>query len=65
MSRLVLKRELKKVRTRFGKVTVKVVEQPDGSKRMTPEYDELKRLAAAKKLPLKRIYDEVMRRLDQ
>jgi uncharacterized protein (DUF111 family) len=45
-------------------VTVKVVEQPDGSKRMTPEYDELKRLAAAKKLPLKRIYAEVMRRLD-
>ena len=65
VSRLVLKRELKKVRTRFGEVTVKVVEQPDGSKRMTPEYDELKRLAAAKKLPLKRIYDEVMRRLDQ
>ena len=59
-----MKRESKKVQTRFGAVTVKVVEQPDGSKRMTPEYDELKRLAAAKKLPLKRIYDEVMRRLD-
>ena len=63
VSRLILKRESKKVKTRFGEVTVKVVEQPDGSKRMTPEYDELKRLAAAKKLPLKRIYDEVMRRL--
>jgi uncharacterized protein (DUF111 family) len=63
VSRVVLKRKLKKVKTRFGEVTVKVVEQPDGSKRMTPEYDELKRLAAAKKLPLKRIYDEVMRRL--
>jgi pyridinium-3,5-bisthiocarboxylic acid mononucleotide nickel chelatase len=63
VSRLILKRESKKVKTRFGEVTVKVVEQPDGSKRLTPEYDELKRLAAAKKLPLKRIYDEVMRRL--
>jgi hypothetical protein len=63
VSRLILKRESKKVKTRFGEVTVKVVEQPDGSKQMTPEYDELKRLAAAKKLPLKRIYDEVMRRL--
>jgi uncharacterized protein (DUF111 family) len=42
-------------------VTIKVVEQPDGSKRTTPEYDELKRIATAKKLPLKLIYDEVLR----
>ena len=53
---------IKKVRTPFGEVTVKVVEQPDGSKRITPEYDELKRLAKAKKMPLKLIYDEVMSR---
>jgi uncharacterized protein (DUF111 family) len=26
-----------------------------------PEYDDLKRIAAAKKLPIKSIYDEVMR----
>jgi len=64
VERLVLRRESKKIKTRFGAVTVKVVELPDGSKRLTPEYDELKRLAAAKKLPLKRIYDEVTRRLD-
>jgi uncharacterized protein (DUF111 family) len=49
------------VRTRFGTVRVKVVEQPDGTKRATPEYDELKRIAAAKKIPLKRIHEEVMR----
>lgn len=64
VQRLVLQRETKTVKTRFGTVTVKVVELPDGSKRMTPEYDELKKLAAAKRLPLKRIYDEVMRHLD-
>ena len=62
VSRMILKRESKKVRTPFGEVTVKVIGQPDGSKRFTPEYDELKRLAKAKKLPLKLIYDEVMRR---
>jgi pyridinium-3,5-bisthiocarboxylic acid mononucleotide nickel chelatase len=62
--RVILKRAAKKVKTRFGSVTVKVVEQPDGSKRTAPEYDEIKRLAAAKKLPLKLIYDEVMRRID-
>ena len=61
---MILKRESKKVKTPYGEVTVKVVEQPDGRKRFTPEYDDLKRLATAKKLPLKLIYDEVMRRFD-
>jgi pyridinium-3,5-bisthiocarboxylic acid mononucleotide nickel chelatase len=59
--RMILQRTSHKVKTRFGEVTVKVVEQPDGNKRTMPEYDELKRLAQAKKLPLKLIYDEVMR----
>jgi uncharacterized protein (DUF111 family) len=58
---MILPRASKKVQTRFGEVTVKVVEQPDGRKRTTPEYDELKRIATAKKLPLKLIYDEVLR----
>ncbi|MGE5219593.1 MAG: nickel pincer cofactor biosynthesis protein LarC [Chloroflexota bacterium] len=61
VKRTILKRVSKKVKTRFGEVVVKVVEQPGGSKRITPEYDDLKRIAAAKKLPLKLIYDEVMR----
>lgn len=61
VKRLILKRVLKNVKTRFGDVAVKVIEQPDGSKRTTPEYNELKRIAAAKKLPIKVIYDEVTR----
>jgi uncharacterized protein (TIGR00299 family) protein len=64
VERMVLQRENKKIKTRFGELAVKIVELPDGSKRITPEYDELKKLAAAKKLPLKRIYDAVMGRLD-
>ncbi len=61
VSRMILRRELKKVKTRFGEVTVKIVEQPDGSRRATPEYDDLKRIAAASKLPIKQLHDEVMR----
>jgi pyridinium-3,5-bisthiocarboxylic acid mononucleotide nickel chelatase len=61
VSRMILKRESKKVKTRFGEVTVKIVEQPDGSKRAAPEYDDLKRIAAANKLPIKQLHDEVMR----
>jgi uncharacterized protein (TIGR00299 family) protein len=61
VSRTILKRESKKIKTRFGDVTVKIVEQPDGGKRAAPEYDDLKRIATAKNLPIKEFYDEVMR----
>ncbi|MSP37578.1 MAG: nickel pincer cofactor biosynthesis protein LarC [Deltaproteobacteria bacterium] len=61
VNRLILKREAKKIATRFGAVMVKIVTQPDGIQRATPEYDDLKRIAAAKHLPLKTIHDEVMR----
>jgi uncharacterized protein (TIGR00299 family) protein len=61
VSRTILKRASKKVRTRFGEVTVKIIEQPDGSKRAAAEYDDLKRIATAKKVSIKQLHDEVMR----
>jgi uncharacterized protein (TIGR00299 family) protein len=61
VSRMILKREIKKVSTPYGPVNVKIIEQPDGSHRATPEYDDVKRIAAARKLPVQKIYNEVMR----
>jgi hypothetical protein len=61
IQRVILPRESKTVKTRFGEVTVKFVAQPDGSKRATPEYDDLKRIAAAKAIPIKLIHDEILR----
>ncbi len=61
IGRIILRRKSKKIQTRYGEVTIKIVEQPDGRKRMMPEYDDMKRLAATKKVPIKLIYDEVMR----
>jgi uncharacterized protein (DUF111 family) len=63
VSRMILKREMKKVKTRFGEVTVKIIEQVDGSRRAVPEYDDLKRIARAKNIPLKLLHDEVARKL--
>ncbi|HLN83751.1 MAG TPA: nickel pincer cofactor biosynthesis protein LarC, partial [Candidatus Binatia bacterium] len=63
VSRMILKREMKKVKTRFGEVTVKIIEQLDGSRRAVPEYDDLKRIARAKNIPLKLLHDEVARKL--
>ncbi|HEX2387197.1 MAG TPA: nickel pincer cofactor biosynthesis protein LarC [Candidatus Binatia bacterium] len=61
VERAVLKREIVRVKTKYGSVKVKVVEQPDGARRGAPEYDDVKRIAARKKVPLKAVYDEALR----
>ena len=61
VDRLVLPRTTLKLKTRFGTLTVKVAEEPGGAKRATPEYDEVRKIAAARKVPLKAVYDEVTR----
>ena len=63
VSRMILKRETKKVTTRFGEITVKISEQLDGTRRAAPEYDDLKRIARANNIPLKLLYDTVARKL--
>jgi uncharacterized protein (DUF111 family) len=61
VGRIILKRLSQRLKTRYGTVEVKVAEAPDGTKRVAPEYDDLKRIAAAKNIPLKLLYDEVVR----
>ena len=61
VDRLVLRRSTQRLKTRFGTLTVKVAEEPGGGKRATPEYDEARKIAVSKKVPLKAVYDEVTR----
>jgi uncharacterized protein (TIGR00299 family) protein len=61
VGRIILKRRSATLKTRFGSINVKVSEEPDGSRRVVPEYDDLKRIAAAKKIPLRLLYDEIVR----
>ncbi len=61
VNRMILKRTSKKLKTRFGLVKVKIVEEPDGTKRATPEYDDLRRIAAAKKIPLMVLFEEILK----
>lgn len=61
VQRMVLKRVSRQLKTKFGTVRVKVVEEPGGKKRATPEYEDLKKIARVKKVPLKALYDEVLR----
>jgi len=61
LGRIILKRISEKLKTRYGTIRVKVVEEPNGTNRVAPEYDDLKRIASAKKIPLKLLYDEIVR----
>ncbi|MEE8074033.1 MAG: nickel pincer cofactor biosynthesis protein LarC [Candidatus Binatia bacterium] len=61
VNRMILKRVPLRLKTRFGTVGVKMIEEPDGEKRAIPEYDEMKKLAEVKRVPIKRLYDEVLR----
>ena len=61
VGRMILKRSSAIVKTKYGNVRVKVIEEPDGQKRVAPEYDDLKRIAAGKKILLKAIHDEVVK----
>ena len=65
VGRMILKRHAETLRTRYGKIQVKVIEEPGGVRRIVPEYDDLKRIAAAKKIPLKLLYDEVVRSIER
>ncbi len=61
VGRLILKRTSQALKTRFGNVTVKIVEEPNGKKRVSPEYEELKRLAAANNVPLNVLHNEIVK----
>ena len=61
VERAILKRDIVRVKTKYGPVKVKVVVEPGGGRRGAPEYDDVKRIAALKKIPLKAVYDEALR----
>ena len=61
VGRMILKRTSQALNTRFGNVTVKIVEGPNGEKRISPEYEELKRLAAANNVPLSVLHNEIVK----
>lgn len=56
--RVTLGREIKEVRTRYGRAKVKVSSWGDGDCRCMPEYDDCRRLAADAKVPLTDVMKE-------
>jgi uncharacterized protein (DUF111 family) len=52
-SRLVLPREEATVETPWGAVRIKIATAPDGTRNVAPEYEDCRRVALARTVPLK------------
>jgi pyridinium-3,5-bisthiocarboxylic acid mononucleotide nickel chelatase len=61
VGRIILNRTEATIKTRFGDVKVKIFQEPGGEKRINPEYDDLKRIAIEKKIPLNVLRDEIVK----
>ena len=57
VARVALRRESRAVVTPYGSVRVKLAYGPDGRVNLAPEYEDCKRLAREKDIPLKRVYE--------
>jgi hypothetical protein len=58
--RMVLEREVREVTTPYGPIRVKVARDPAGYENLAPEYEDCKRLAAEKKVPIKLVYQAAL-----
>lgn len=54
-----LRRRITSVNTRYGEVRLKVSKGPGGIKKVMPEYEDCKRIADSKKIPLSQIRKEI------
>ena len=61
VGRTVLDRTERAVKTSYGKVRVKIGSLNGSVLRIAPEYEDCKRIASRKKIPVKEIYEEVLR----
>ena len=60
VERVALRRESRSVTTTYGDVRVKIAHGPDGREHAAPEYEDCKRLAQEKNVPLKVVYEAAM-----
>lgn len=58
-----LKRSIKSIATSFGKIRVKVVKGGPGRVRLMPEYDDLKKIARSRGIPLRSLMEKIKREI--
>ena len=62
VGRMKLSREVRTVETPYGKIRMKISKRGDEIMTVTPEYEDCKRLAEEKQVPLKTVMDEAKAR---
>ena len=63
VARKKLSREIKEVDTIYGKIRMKISRHGDKILTATPEYDDCRRIAEEKQVPLKTVLEEAKKRL--
>jgi uncharacterized protein (TIGR00299 family) protein len=61
INRAKLIREIVSVKTAFGDILMKKITDLDGNTRLVPEYDSCKKIALARKIPIKKVYELIDR----
>jgi len=61
VDRLVLPRKQKMIMTPFGKVRVKIGGLDESTRTISPEYEDCRKIALKKEIPIKRVYDEALK----
>ncbi|MFH2011293.1 MAG: nickel pincer cofactor biosynthesis protein LarC [Pseudomonadota bacterium] len=61
VDRVKVPRRLEEVETKFGKINVKIYQDNDAIINVSPEYEDCKKIAKEKKVPLKRVYSEAVK----
>jgi hypothetical protein len=59
--RQLLRRDLLEIKTSFGVIPVKRIQDPRGNIRLVPEYEVCRRIAIEKKIALRLVYDTIIR----
>jgi len=63
--RCMLTRETVIMKTAYGEIQVKRITEPGGSVRIVPEYEVCKNIALENKLPIRRVYDTIIRSVSE
>lgn len=61
MRRLTLRRESMTINTSFGEVAVKRITGPDAEMRIVPEFEECRRVASDRNIPIRIVYETILR----
>lgn len=63
LERKKLPRRQAEIKTRYGLILVKCITNPDGTARFVPEYEVCKKIALEKKIPIKNVYENILKEL--